>query len=397
MRILFIADGRSPIALNWIKYYLDQGHEVHLASLFPCQPDLDLASLNVIPIAFSGSVDAGDAEGTSESFRRKIIRKIASPQVRTWLRHRFVPRSLPGAAENLQSLIAEIKPDLVHAMRVPYEGMLAAITHRSLPTPRPPLIISIWGNDFTLHAPATRQLTRLTRLAMEQVDALHTDCERDLRLAEAWGFDAAKPGIVVPGAGGIQRAVFFPGPEPEEPVVINPRGLRAYVRNDTFFKAIPLILETKPETRFICPVMQGQPEAEAWAARLNVGESLQLLPRLSREQMAAAFRQSQVVLSITTHDGTPNTLLEALACGCFPIAGNIESLREWIDPGVNGYLVDPSEPQELAQAVLAGLADPKLRARSRRINTEIIAEKAEYQKVMGHAVMFYEKLISGGS
>ena len=41
--------------------------------------------------------------------------------------------------------------------------------------------------------------------------------------------------------------------------------------------------------------------------------------------MAALFRQAQVMLSITTHDGTPNTLLEGLASGCFPIAGDIES------------------------------------------------------------------------
>ena len=139
--------------------------------------------------------------------------------------------------------------------------------------------------------------------------------------------------------------------------MINPRGLRAYVQNDTFFKAVPLILERQPKTQFLCPVMQGQPEAELWATRLEAGESLQLLPRLSRSQMADSFRQSQIVLSITTHDGTPNTLLEALACGCFPIVGDIESLREWVQPGVNGILVNPTDPQELADAVLAGLVD----------------------------------------
>lgn len=394
MRILFVADGRSPIALNWMKYFVEGGHEVHLVSMYPCQPGLNFDSITVIPVAFSGSVASETSNNEGQSFRGKVIRKIATPRLRTWMRHHFVPRSLPQAANTLQALIADIQPDVVHAMRVPYEGMLAALACASLPAPRPPLVISIWGNDFTLHAPATRRLTQLTRLAMEQADALHTDCERDLLLAQDWGFDVVKPGIVIPGAGGIQSEIFYPGDEPQEPVVINPRGLRAYVRNDTFFKAIPLILEKKPATRFICPVMQGQPEAESWAARLGVGDSLQLLPRLSRNQMASAFRQSQIVLSITTHDGTPNTMLEALACGCFPIAGDIVSLREWIQPGVNGYLVNPHDPRALAEAVLAGLADSELRARSRRLNTEMIAERAEYQKVMGKAVNFYRQLVS---
>ncbi|NJN44014.1 MAG: hypothetical protein HC806_04330 [Anaerolineae bacterium] len=56
MKILFVADGRSPIALNWIKHFTQTGHEVHLVSTFPCQPDLKLASLHIIPVAFSGAV-----------------------------------------------------------------------------------------------------------------------------------------------------------------------------------------------------------------------------------------------------------------------------------------------------------------------------------------------------
>ena len=58
MRILFVADGRSPIALNWIRYFVDCGDEVHLASTFPCRPELALASLSIVPVAFSQSAGA---------------------------------------------------------------------------------------------------------------------------------------------------------------------------------------------------------------------------------------------------------------------------------------------------------------------------------------------------
>ena len=49
--------------------------------------------------------------------------------------------------------------------------------------------------------------------------------------------------------------------------------------------------------------------------------------------MAAVFQGARVAVSPSTHDGTPNTLLEAMSCGSFPVAGDIESLREWIEPG----------------------------------------------------------------
>ncbi|MBC8508723.1 MAG: glycosyltransferase family 4 protein [Anaerolineales bacterium] len=391
MRILFIADGRSQIALNWMRYFVESEHEVHLVSLYPGEPDLEFDSFTYIPVAFSGAVEQG-SKGAGGS--GSLLKKLATPQVRTWLRHHFIPRSLPAAASQLQSLISNLQPDLIHAMRIPYEGMLAAVALSLTPdAPSPPLLISVWGNDFTLHAPATRRLTKLTRQTMKFADALHTDCVRDLGLAGEWGFSNEKPGVVLPGAGGIQKEIFFPNEEAIEKIVINPRGMRAYVQNETFFKAIPLILESQPNVQFICPAMQNQPEAVVWVSRLGAGKSLQLLPHLTRIQMAEAFRRSQIVLSITTHDGTPNTLLEALACGCFPIVGNIESLREWITHGENGLLVDPKDPKGLADAILRALQDDALRVRAREQNLKLIAERAEYSKVMGDAEEFYQGLI----
>ena len=100
--------------------------------------------------------------------------------------------------------------------------------------------------------------------------------------------------------------------------------------------------------------MQGEPQATGWVQELGITDQVTLLPKQTRAQMADLFRQSRVVVSPTTHDGTPNTLLEAMACGCLPVVGDLESLREWITPGVNGLLVDLSHPQELAEAILTG-------------------------------------------
>ncbi len=113
--------------------------------------------------------------------------------------------------------------------------------------------------------------------------------------------------------------------------------------------------------------------------------------------MAKLFRRAEISLSITTHDGTPNTLLEAMACGCFPIAGDLESVREWIEPGKNGLLVDPDNPHELARAILEAIDQPKLRAQAQERNFELVQERAEYGKCMKQAEKFYMRLISPNS
>jgi glycosyltransferase involved in cell wall biosynthesis len=210
---------------------------------------------------------------------------------------------------------------------------------------------------------------------------------------------------VLPGGGGVQMDIFYPLPSAEQvgfgantrdlPVtVINPRGFRAYVQNDTFFKAIPLVLEKHPQVRFVCPAMAGEAQAEKWVAELKIGHIVDLLPPQSRLQMADLFRRAEVMVSITTHDGTPNTLLEALACGCFPIAGDIESLREWINPGQNGLLVDPGDPQALAGAILTAIADPQLRRLAQVQNLPMVRERAEFQRVMQQAGEFYSQLLA---
>jgi glycosyltransferase involved in cell wall biosynthesis len=387
MRILFVADGRSPTALNWIRHWAGRGDEVFLASTFPCKIEIPLAGLRITPVAFSGTKSA-PRPGAA---KRGGLWGARSLGLRTAIRQFLGPLTIPRAAPALRRFAEETQPDLVHALRIPYEGMLAADALAPL---RAPLLVSVWGNDFTLHAPAAPLMRHYTTWTLKVADALHADCQRDIGLAREWGFSAAKPTLVTPGNGGIRADIFFPpNPLQTAPLVINPRGFRAYVRNDTFFNAIPLVLAEKPETRFLCASMAGEPQAEKWIRELGIQAAVELLPPLPHEQMADVFRRASLVVSPSVHDGTPNSLLEALACGCFPVAGDLESIREWITPEVNGLLVDPADPSALAAAILRGLNDPGLRARAAQVNAKIIAERAEYAANMGRVEGFYKRMI----
>jgi glycosyltransferase involved in cell wall biosynthesis len=375
MKLLIVADGHSPISLGWIQSLVAAGHEVHLASTFYGPQLPELASSYVIPVA--GSRLRG---GTSGGPARPM--PAATIGWRTALRHWIGPLALKASASRLSRLAVELQPDLVHALRIPYEGMLAA--RATLPAP---LIISIWGNDLTLHAPAAAPMAIATRRALRQAAGLMADCQRDIRLARRWGWPAGKPGLVVPGNGGVVPGIFHPGARPrsgsalaqvletipdDDPVVVNPRGFRAYVRNDSFFGSVPLILERHPSTHFLCVAMAGQAEAESWKARWP--SRVHLLPELSRPDMAAVFARAAVSVSPSQHDGIPNTLLEAMACGCYPVAGDLESLREWIEPDFNGFLIDAANPKELARAVCQALADPERRRMAARFNLRLITQ-----------------------
>ncbi len=123
MHLLFVADGRSPTAQSWLKYWLEKGHETHLVSTFPCLPLQGLASFHVLPVAFGGL--AGKQSGSSKNEVNKPGLGVSKELFR-WLRYYWGPLSIPAYRQQFQDIITKIQPDLVHALRIPFEGMLAS-------------------------------------------------------------------------------------------------------------------------------------------------------------------------------------------------------------------------------------------------------------------------------
>ena len=383
MKVLFVVDGRSPIALNWIRHFVERGDEIFIASTFPCSVDLPIKKLTIIPVAFSRLKKQTQRPG-SASARSLGLRTV----IRQWIG----PLTIRRAAQRLRAFIGEVKPDLIHAMRIPYEGIIAADAYTGIPT-----TISIWGNDFTLHAPSSPLMNHYTRWTMQVTDAVHADCRRDIRVAKQWGFDSSKPTLVAPGNGGIRTDIFYPSEKlVEDPIILNPRGFRPYVRNDTFFKAIPRILAKHPNAKFICASMAGEPQAIQWIRELGIGESVELLDLMPHEKIAEVYRRAQILVSPSIHDGTPNTLLEGMACGCFPVAGDLESIREWITPNENGLLFDSNDSQSIAAAITNAIENKNLRSSAAGLNREIISARAGYTGNMKKADEFY-RTVSGRS
>ncbi|MGD0879560.1 MAG: glycosyltransferase family 4 protein [Anaerolineales bacterium] len=396
MKILFIADGRSPTTRSWLRYWIETGHSVHLISTFPCDIPPGLFSFHVLPVAF-GTMAGNQMRNYSgvENGSGKL------DSLRGFLRHlRYYlgPLSLPIYQVRYRSLVAEIQPELVHALRIPFEGMLSVVTPHGIP-----LVISTWGNDITLHARGSFFMASLTRGVLNRADGLITDTQRDIQLGIKWGFKSGQPTLIVPGSGGIRLDEIginpvndeLPEELPNEPVIVNPRGQRpGSLRQDVFFQAIPEVLIKVPKAVFVCPSMRGDKESELQVDKLGIRSNTKLWPRLSQAQLWRLFQKSQIFVSPSIHDGTPNSMLETMACGCFPIVGDIESMHEWVQPGINGLLVDATDAHSIADAILQAINKPVLRIKAAKYNAVLIAERAAYLPNMARVERFYKEVRS---
>jgi glycosyltransferase involved in cell wall biosynthesis len=139
--------------------------------------------------------------------------------------------------------------------------------------------------------------------------------------------------------------------------------------------------------------MAGEGQIMQWVRELGIEHAVELLAPLPNREMANVYRRAQILVSPSIHDGTPNTLLEGMACGCFPAAGDLESIREWITPGENGLLFDSNDPLSIADAIIHAIENKNLRSKAAGLNQEIISARAEYVSNMHRAEEFYQKLV----
>jgi len=411
MRLCFVADGRSPIARNWIRLFSGGPHDLHLISTYPCA-DLDLPGVTTtaLPLPLAGLAGAqlgGPSSAGSGAVSPKLaLRRLATrvlgvlgvEPAALWTGV-LSPAGVVLRARQLRRRLRRLAPDLVHALRIPPEGELAALAR-----PRR-LALSVWGNDFTLKAREYPAHRRLVRTALKRAALLFPDCERDGRLARQLGLPASAAICAVPASGGIDTSVFHPavpaddlrrelGIPPGAPVVFNPRGVRPYIRNDVFFAAIPRGLAQVPGVVFLGGGMAGNVEMARLAADAGVADSVRLLAYMPDAELATYFALADVAVSPAVHDGTPITLLEAMACGALPVVSDLESMREWIVDGENGLLCDPSEPADVADRIVCALRDQALRRRARERNQEIIAARADRNAIRRQVEPLYQDLAS---
>ncbi len=84
----------------------------------------------------------------------------------------------------------------------------------------------------------------------------------------------------------------------------------------------------------------------------------------NREDVAPWLRAFDVFcLPSYANEGVPQALMQAMACGLPVVTTDVGSIAEIVEDGVNGVMVRPEDPADLARALGALLHDPGLRAK----------------------------------
>jgi L-malate glycosyltransferase len=355
VKLCFIADGRSIHTQRWVDYFADR-HEVHLITYDPMERTI---------------------EGVTEYVVRSPLRNL---YLSFWPRHLQVAK-----------IVKQIKPDLVHAHFIAKYGFhLPFLNIR-------PTIVSAWGDDVLILPQRSRIIATFTRYVLERADLIYA-VSRNIKSHIISDFGIAEEKIrYMPF--GIDTQLFSPRPPrledaPEIRILCN-RGFYPVYDMGTLVEGFYRALLSDKRLRLI---LKGDgPEKDAideLVRSLGVGDVVSFRERSPYTDVPGDYKQADIFVSTALSDGTPVSLLEAMASGLPCIATNVGGVPEWITDGVNGVLIPPGDPQILADQILRIAADRDLRASYGSRARQRVLENGDWCTLMPRAEKDYEELVA---
>ncbi|MBN1171659.1 MAG: glycosyltransferase family 4 protein [Micromonosporaceae bacterium] len=292
--------------------------------------------------------------------------------------------------KDIARLARYFKPDVLHALRIPFEGIAATSIAADLPT-----AISVWGQDLAKQAPAAALLAAETRRSLANLRGLHADCHRDIALARQWGAPLEAIDLVAAGNMGYDSDLFCARQSVYEQRdrIFCPRGAGSSINYAGFLRVADRITRKNRNVEFVAARLAGNKEAENIRSQAQHPDRIILTGNLSRAKLAEMYRRSLVLVSPSLNDGTPNSVLEGMGCGAVPIVGDIAPLRELVEVRLPDSLVDPLDEIQMERRIVSVLEAPKqLWTKLSEIAQEIARTGWSQNATFGRVGEWYQRL-----
>ena len=98
-------------------------------------------------------------------------------------------------------------------------------------------------------------------------------------------------------------------------------------------------------------------------------------------------------MTSSVHEGFGLPLAEAMSCGTPVVGTDIGAYREIVEHGESGWLVPPSSPEALAEAIRMMWNDAELRQRLGEGGRQRILEKFNWRKAAEETLAVYEEIV----
>jgi glycosyltransferase involved in cell wall biosynthesis len=370
MRIAILMNVKSPWARNTAAQLAELGADVHV---------LDFGTRGRQPEYLAEQIDKQQAE--MAAFRRQVraihlLRSAFSSEIRYLT-----------CAGDVRRICEQVGADILITLYGGGSGLMAWGSGFR------PYAVYVVGSDVLL---VTGWRARLSRFVLEKASLVLANGE----------YLAGKARELAPHANvsalylGVDLDTFRPVERTGSSGarLLSTRGFLPVYNNESIIRALAMIDgDSLSEMVFVSsgPFL---PAARALAGTVlpePTRSKTKFLGGADKNTLLSLVRLCDVYVSMSRSDGTSTSLLEALACGAFPVVSDIPANREWIDTMANGILVPLDDDRELAAALSHAMEDPELRQSAAAQNRWLVETRADTRKTMSKLLDYCHEVVAG--
>ncbi len=255
----------------------------------------------------------------------------------------------------LARAIQNINPDFVHTLETQHAGYLLNEALQSYQLKKTfTWIHSTWGIDIHHFEQFEEHGLKLKEI-FQNIDIYCSEGNRDLQLAKKLGF--TKRTFVFPSVGGYYEIPDF-ATLPSKRDIILLKGYENEIRKG--LNGLKGILYSKLAQKFKIVIYGASQPVLDFVDSYTGSYHIEIKSGLSHHEMIDLTQNAIISMTINLSDGLPNSFIEAMGCGAFPIQSNTSMADEWIVNEKTGVLVEPANIDEITQAVDFALSDKDL-------------------------------------
>lgn len=390
MRILFVAMSNSIHTARWMSQLSDEGWDLHIFSStdnITIHPDFKNITIykNFFPYQ----------KGIDKSVKIKGIPVIFNIFVR--IGNIVIKTLIPDFNRiRLNYLIARLKPDIIHSMEFQAAGYLTLSTKKKYSSKFPCWIATNWGSDIYLFRHDPAHFFKIQEI-LRNCDFYLSECRRDVNLAKEIGLRGEVLPLL-PAAGGFDFEYFSKIQKimpPSNRRIILLKGYQGWTGRALIgLEALKLCssqLKGYSIAVYLAPP-EIIPEIEEFSR--ETGIPVKIIPYRSHEELMGYFGQARIHIGLSISDGIPNTLMEAMILGAFPIQSDTSCADELIENGKSGILVPPENVSAVAAAIKITINDDELINKAANLNYLTAQERLDKSVIQPKVIEMYNAIIS---
>lgn len=246
--------------------------------------------------------------------------------------------------------------------------------------------------NWMIYYPAEKFLSRFT-------DGLITINQEDYRRAQK--FHAGKI-ILIPGVGidldkfqkkePTRQEIRSKLGIPESKIILMSVGELTKRKNHMVMIEALARLKEYDILYVICGDGPLKAQLRAKAEELGVRDRLKLLG--FRKDIAELHKAADIFVFPSLQEGLPVALMEAMASGLPIVASKIRGNEDLISNNQGGYLVNPTDSEQVAKAIEKMIQNPKKREKMEKRNLEIITKYGQ-ETVLQKMDEFFDEIVGG--